>query len=125
MTLRAIDLQSASNLDSIRNSCDGLIISMNILLHLLYLAKCPDFSWEEFWGHEVGHRLDTEVDAKDEDAAEDDAAPVDDDRLLLQVPVLQVGGEEQGGAEGCKADDGGDGWGEVEVPSIEPGRSSM
>ena len=74
-----------------------------------YFAECPNFSREEFRGHEVCHRLNPEVDAEDEDTAEDDAAPVDDRGLLLQVPVLQVGGEEQGGAEGGQADDGGDG----------------
>ena len=97
---------------------------MMFFFRLPYLAKSPDFSWEEFWGHQVGHRLDPEIDAEDEDAPEDDAAPADDDRLLLQVPVLQVGGEEQGGAEGGQADDGGDGWGEVEVPSLEPSQGS-
>ena len=40
--------------------------------------------------------------------------------MRLQVPVLQVGGKEQGGAEGGQAADRGDGGGEVEVPPLEP-----
>ena len=91
---------------------------------LPYLAKSPDFSWEEFWSHQVGHRLDPEIDAEDEDAAKDDAAPVKDHGVLLHVPVLQVCGKEQGGAKGGQAAHRGDGWGEVEVPSLEPSQGS-
>ena len=91
-----------------------------VLGFMSHLAECPHFSWEEFGGHEVGHRLHPEIDGKDEDAAEDDAAPVDNHGVLLQVPVLQVGGEEQGGAEDGEAADRGDGGGEIEVPPLEP-----
>ena len=87
---------------------------------LAYLAECSHFRREEFRGHEVGHRLHPEIDAEDEDAAKDDAAPVDDHGVRLHVPVFQVGGEEQGGAEGGEAAHRGDGRGEVEVSPLEP-----
>ena len=36
------------------------------------------------------------------------------------MPVLQVGGKEQGGGEDGQAADGGDGGDKVEVPPLEP-----
>ena len=87
---------------------------------LIYLAECPYFSWEEFRGHKVCHRLHPEIDNEDEDASKDNTAPIDDHRVRLQVPVLQVDGKEQGGAEDGKNADRGDGGGEVEVPPLEP-----
>ena len=67
---------------------------------LAYLAECSHFCREELRGHEVGHRLHPEIDAEDEDAAKDDAAPVDDHGVRLHVPVLQVVCKEQRSAEG-------------------------
>ena len=64
--------------------------------------------------------MNPEVDAEDKNTAKDDAAPVKDHSVLLEVPVLQVDGKEQGGAEDGQAADGGDGGGEVEVPPLEP-----
>ena len=53
--------------------------------------------------------MDPEVDAEDKNAAKDDAAPVKDDCIRLQMPVLQVCGKEQGGAKDGQAADGADG----------------
>ena len=68
--------------------------------------------------------MNPEIDKEDQDAAEDDAAPVDDHGLLLQVPVLQVSGKEQGGSKDGQAADRGDGGGEVEVPPLEPDKET-
>ena len=64
--------------------------------------------------------MDPEVDAEDKNAAKDYAAPVKDDCIRLQMPVLQVCGKEQGGAKDGQAADRGDGGGEVELPPLEP-----
>ena len=68
--------------------------------------------------------MNPEVDAEDKNTAKDDAAPVKYDCVRLEVPVLQVGGKEQGGGEDGQAADGGDGGGEVEVPPLEPDKET-
>ena len=103
---------------------------------LSHLAECSHFSREEDGGHKVRHRLHAEIHRKNQDAAKYlqvpklnrkymnaakyHAAPVHNQHMLLQVPVLEVGGKEQGGGKDGKAADRGDGGGDIEVPSLEP-----
>ena len=85
------------------------------------LAQRPHFGWEKLRCHQVGHWLNSEIHEEDKDTANDDTAPVNDGSLILHVPVLQMGGKEQGGAKGSQAGDGRDSGDHIQVSSLEPG----